>query len=198
MRTAEESELKYVLIVKDDISSFTWPCLCDDVDSDSVKNILPWCISCFGGTNWLVTDQGSSFNTSLKSNLTIELHIKHQFTPSYCPWLNGTVERACKEVLRIIRASLSEWRLSVRQWPSLFNVVKKIINKSPVERLGTNKEGKLRCPMKVFLGLKLCMLVIRPLPLRRYRDLNLLTEKRCMQVVNMRIVHLASDQVQRS
>lgn len=48
--------------------------------------------------------------------------------------------------------------------------------------------------MEVFLGLKPSPLVIRPLPLRRYCDLNSVSEERCKQILNLGTLAEALDQ----
>jgi hypothetical protein len=35
-----------------------------------------------------------------------ELNAKHHFTKTNCPWSNGTIESACKQVIRAFRAVL--------------------------------------------------------------------------------------------
>lgn len=96
---------------------------------------------------------GSHFKTTLMKGLTEAKHIRHRFTVSCCPWSNCKVERWCKEVLRIARALLPEWKLAVGQWPAMIDAIQKIINQSPKERLGILGAWKLRCPMKWFSGL---------------------------------------------
>lgn len=171
MGPAEESNLKYILVVKADISSYTWLQPCINADSDAAVGTIEKWILCFGIMDWLVTDQGSHFKTSLMNLLTSETRIRHHFTTAYCPWANGTVERLCREVLRVTRALLSEWKLSVGQWPTIVECIQRIINQSPMEHLGKDDDGKMLCPMKVFTGLNPSTLLVRPSPLRRFRDL---------------------------
>lgn len=140
---------------------------------------------------WLLTDQGSHFKTTLMKNLTDEMQIRHHFTIAYCPWSNGTVERLCKEILRIARALLSEWKLAVGRWPAVIDAIQRVVNHSPVERLGRSANGNMRCPMEVFSGLKPPSLIVRPLPMRTYRDMETLNAARCQSILNINDVHQA-------
>jgi hypothetical protein len=76
------------------------------------------------------------------------LRTQHYFTTAYCPWANGTVERACKEVLRATRALLSEFRLRTAQWPEVYKLVQSILNHTP-----SPQRGNL-APITVFTGQK--------------------------------------------
>lgn len=82
---AEESSLKFILVVKDDIISYTrlQPCVSSDSDT-AVSTIAKW-ISCFGVMDCLVAEQGSHFKSSLMKELTSVTRIRHHFTTTYCP-----------------------------------------------------------------------------------------------------------------
>lgn len=195
MGPAEESNMKYLLLIKDDLSSYAWLYPCERADSDVATSALAKWMACFGSMEWLVTDQGSHFVASLMTSLTQEARIRHHFTTAYCPWSNGTIERLCKEVLRVARALLSEWRLSAGSWTSIVEAIQKIMNQSPLKRLGTNAQGVMRCPMEVFTGLKASPLIIRPLPLRKYMSVKALDEARTMQVINIDRFHQALENI---
>lgn len=57
--------------------------------------------------DWLISDQGLHFISSLMKNLTQKEHARDYITTAYCPWENGTVEKLCKEVLSVTNALLS-------------------------------------------------------------------------------------------
>lgn len=63
--TGRGKQLENILIIKHDMSSFTWLLPCISVDSDAAVSKLLRCISCFRGTDRLVTDQRSHLRTSL-------------------------------------------------------------------------------------------------------------------------------------
>jgi hypothetical protein len=58
--------------------------------------------------------------------------------------LNETIESACKQVIRAIRAVLSELKMYADEWPKMVNLVQSVLNNSLSTRL--NK----RTPMQVF------------------------------------------------
>lgn len=103
MGPAEECNLKYVLIVKHDVSSYTGLCPCNSADSDTATTAIGKWITCFGETGWLETDQCSHFKAILMHALASDLHIKHYSTIAYCPWASDTVELVRIEVLRVSR-----------------------------------------------------------------------------------------------
>lgn len=154
MGPAKGCNLRYVLILKDGISSYTKLRPCDDVDSDTSATVIGKWITCFGGMGWLVTHHSSHSKASLMNNLADDPHLKHHFRAVYWPWANDTVERVCEEVLRISRALMLEWRLSVGMWPLIIDVVLRVLNHSSVECLRKNVDGKNKCLTEVFLGLK--------------------------------------------
>jgi hypothetical protein len=74
-----------------------------------------------------------------------KLKAKHHFTMENCPRSNGTIESACKQVIRAFREVLSELKMYADEWPEVINLVQ-TVNNSLSMRL--NK----RTPMKVFTG----------------------------------------------
>jgi hypothetical protein len=75
-----------------------------------------------------------------------ELKAKHHFTTANCPWSNGTIESACKQVIRAFRPVISELKMYSDEWPEVVNLVQNVLNDSLSTRL--NK----RTPMQVFTG----------------------------------------------
>ncbi|GMF50150.1 unnamed protein product [Phytophthora fragariaefolia] len=47
----------------------------------------------------------------------------HHFTTPYCPWINGTVEVVNRQLLRCLKALLSELKLPQHVWPTALPVV---------------------------------------------------------------------------
>jgi hypothetical protein len=70
----------------------------------------------------------------------------HHFTTANCPWSNGTIESACKQVIRAFRAVLSELKMYADERPEVVNMVQSVLNNSSSTRL--NK----RTPMQVVTG----------------------------------------------
>jgi hypothetical protein len=78
---------------------------------------------------------------------TEELKANHQFTMENCPWSNGTIEYACKQVIRAFRAVLSGLNLYTDECPEVFNMVQSALNNSLSTRLSK------KTPMQVFTEL---------------------------------------------
>ena len=164
----------YVLIIRDDLSSFVWLFATEAATSGEAVNALTTWISSFGSMKWFVTDQGSHFKNELINGLSSELRINHHFTTAYSPWSNGTVERICREVLRACRALCSEWKLAPQDWPSVVECVQSVLNHSPLKRLGLrdkNYPGVYRTPMEVFTGHIPTRPLLHALPLYSYRSI---------------------------
>lgn len=107
--------LTEVFLIKNDLCSYARLHPCAIVDSEAAKNaILKW-ISCFGYMPWHVTDQRSHFTPSFMTKSTREMHIRYHFTTAYYLRANGTIERLCKEVLRVVLALSSKWNMPVTQ-----------------------------------------------------------------------------------
>lgn len=85
MGSAEGSSLKYVLIIKDNISSYSQLCSSKHADSDAVTTAEQIWIACFGNMDWLVANQGSHFKSLLMSSLSTHMHIKQHINTAYCP-----------------------------------------------------------------------------------------------------------------
>ncbi len=64
MRTGCD-ELHYVLILKDDLSSYVWLWAARAATCKVMEEAMTKWISCFGAPNWLVSDQGSDFKNEL-------------------------------------------------------------------------------------------------------------------------------------
>jgi transposase InsO family protein len=93
-----------------------------------------------------ISDRGSHFKNEVVQRVQKELKAKHHFTTANCPWSNGTIESACKQVIRAFRAVLSELEVYADEWPDVVNLVQSVLNNSLSTRL--NK----RTPMQVCSG----------------------------------------------
>jgi Integrase core domain/Integrase zinc binding domain len=128
--------LKYFLLIKDDLSGYVWLIPSQAADAATVVDALLSWFAAFGVSMTWVSDQGSPFKNTVLEDFRRALWSRHHFTTAYSPWANGTVERACKEVLRASRALLSEFRLRPASWPEVIKIVQTIINNSPSPQRG--------------------------------------------------------------
>ena len=136
----------YVLVIKDDASSFVLLEECDSADATNTVRALRKWFSLFGVSLFWVSDRGSHFKNKVMAGLNRALHSHHHFTTPYSPQSNVTVETVCKEVLRGCRALLSEFRLKETEWPEVIDMVQSVLNHSVRPSLGN------RAPVTVFTG----------------------------------------------
>jgi transposase InsO family protein len=70
----------------------------------------------FGVVLLWISDRGIHFKNEVVRRVQKELKAKHRFNTENCPWSNGTIETACKQVIRSFRAVLSELMMYVDEW----------------------------------------------------------------------------------
>lgn len=79
----ENSNVKYVLTLKDDLTSNTWLLLHSNPDCRAaVKPVAKW-IAALGSMEWLVSDRGAHFKSTVASLPTEKLHIRRHSSISY-------------------------------------------------------------------------------------------------------------------
>ena len=127
---------KYLLLIKDDLSGYLWLIPCVTADAESTVNALTLWFAAFGVALMWVSDQGSHFKNLVMTKLRKALRSQHHFTTAYTPWANGTIERACRDVLRAVRALLSEFKLPAASWPDVARLVQSALNNSPSPQRG--------------------------------------------------------------
>lgn len=199
MGPSTKDELKYILILKDDLTSFTWLFASSSPDAETATNAIARWISTFGSMDWLVSDQGSHFTANVTKQLANEAHVRQHFTTAYCPWANGTIERLCKEVLRTARALLSEWRMPPTQWPSIVNCMQLIINQSPLERLGQDHGASTwRTPLQVFTGREPRLMLVRPEPISELSRHEPMEVAKAREVAKLQLLHTAMNDMHRT
>ena len=180
----------YILIIKDDASSFVWlePCTAADADT-TVETLLKWFCTFGVVLNW-ISDRGTHFKNKVMRDLNRKLHGYHHFTTPYSPQSNGTVETVCKEVLRACRALLSEFRMTKKEWPLVLPLIQSILNHSVRPTLGN------RAPITAFTGLPadnpLCS--ISPPAVESVKSID---EVRARRLINVQGIVKALDSIHR-
>eukprot|EP00171_Calliarthron_tuberculosum_P004595 IDg4595t1 len=200
MGPSATTDLKYVLIIRDDLSSYVWLWPTAGPTSESAAEAFATWIAAFESFKWLVTDQGTHFASSLVRELVSEICAQHHFTTAYCPWANGTVERVCQEVLRTTTALLMEIKLAPMDWLSVLDCVQSVLNQSPLRRLGPRTGGPPgvhRSPLEVFTGMQPTRPLLRALPLGEFNHCPTLDEVRARQVMRIDAVQDALDDMHR-
>ena len=144
---------KYVLVLKDDLSSYCW---LEPVESATAENaafhLSRW-NRVFTSPEIWISDQGPHFINSILANLAEEYRILHKPTVAYSPWANGTVESLMRTVQAALRAILLELKLAPQDWREVISIIPSILNSAGVERLGKNDDGSLRSPLQVMTGI---------------------------------------------
>lgn len=77
----------------------------------------------------------------------------------------------------------------------IIDLVQKVINKSPLGRLGKNEQTNISCPSEDFTSLEQTTLTVCTMPLRNRRDLNSLNPYCIASVTNISVIHDALDNV---
>lgn len=87
------------------------------------------------------------FQEKFIKELAETLKSSHHFTLSYFPWLNGSVEVVCREVLRGFLALFSETKFPIMAWSTTISTVLSVLNNTKLKRLGD------KYPVTMFTGL---------------------------------------------
>ena len=137
---------EYLLVVKDDLSSFVELFVCENADHFAVVDSLMWWNARYGlnqGTVF-ISDQGSHFKNQVMEDMVRLLRVDHRFTPAHSPRSNGTVEVVNRIFLKLLRALRSEFH--VNDWRDLVSFIQASLNSTPSAQLGGYS------PMEVFTG----------------------------------------------
>jgi transposase InsO family protein len=108
---SRDGKYQYLLLLKDDLSGYLWLVPCRTADSAATFDALMRWFAVFGVVLLWISDRGSHFNNEVVQRVQKELKAKHHFTTANCPCSNGTIEFACKQVIRAFRAVLSELKM---------------------------------------------------------------------------------------
>jgi hypothetical protein len=143
---SRDGKYQYLLLLKDDLSGYLWLVPCRTAEAAATVDALMRWFVVFGFVLLWISDRGSQFKNEVVQRVQKELKAKLHFTTANCPWSNGTIESACKQVIRAFRAVLSELKMYADEWPEVVNMVQSVLNNSLSTRL--NK----RTPMQVCTG----------------------------------------------
>jgi hypothetical protein len=143
-------DFEYVLVLKDDFTSFVELIPCVHADHINVVNALQSWQSRFGRIGTLVSDQGSHFCNTMMSEYARRSYpaaINHHFTIAYTPWSNGTVERVMRDIIALFRKILiNSDTIDIDSWPFALPHVMSVINSRKQVTLGK------RSPMELVFG----------------------------------------------
>jgi transposase InsO family protein len=116
------------------LSGYLWlvPCKAATA-SETIEVLMRW-FATFGVVLYWFSDQGSHFKNEVIQGLQRKLKAKHHFSTANCPWANGTIESACKQVIRNFRALLSDFKMAFDDWQKVLPLVQSALNNSPSSR----------------------------------------------------------------
>jgi hypothetical protein len=80
---------------------------------------------------WL-SDGGGHFKNEVVRRVQKELKAKHHFSTANCPWSSGTIESACRQVIRAFRAVLLELKMYADEWPEVVNMCYALLRMRPL------------------------------------------------------------------
>ncbi|KAE9028490.1 hypothetical protein PR003_g12363 [Phytophthora rubi] len=153
---ASYGDSKYLLVFKDHATHYCELVVADTADSRvTTEALLAW-HSRFGIPPQWVSDQGTHFKNDVVAELSRRLRTQQEFTPAYCPWINGSVERVNRDILQVIRAMILAYKVSYKDWVYLVPMVQASLNHTAMPSLGNYS------PTELFTGLQ------NPTPLREF------------------------------
>ena len=137
----------YILVLRCGFSSMVELVPCTEATAEICAEALLQWFSRYGTVKQWVSDQGPHFKNLVIDAVRRATKVQHHFVTPYAPWANGYVERVNREILRVLRALISENMMSLEDWPFLVTIVQSVINQTPTERLGNHS------PVQVMTGL---------------------------------------------
>lgn len=127
---------KYVQLLRDDRSDCKrFYCLPDTGAENAATAVIEWC-SIFGVPKMLMSDGPTHFKNETLQLVWKGLKVPHHCTLAYCPWSDGAVERLGRELICVLRETLSELRMDNKEWTDLIPIVQLVLKNSPSPRRG--------------------------------------------------------------
>ncbi|GMF51975.1 unnamed protein product [Phytophthora fragariaefolia] len=114
---------KYLLVIKDGLTHFCELVVAGAATSMVAASALADWTKRFGPPKMLISDQGSHFKNEVVQQMCRQLAIEQDLVLAYAPWINGTIERLNRDVLRVLRVLLMEMNLDTHEWEYLVPLV---------------------------------------------------------------------------
>ena len=118
IQTLSLSGMKYVLVIVDDFTRFTWVRFLKD-KSSTFKVFKSWCKLILNETSSsnscivrLRTDNGTEFKNDAFDKFCDEHGIKHEFSAAHTPQQNGIVERKNRVIIEMARVMLNAAKIA--------------------------------------------------------------------------------------
>jgi hypothetical protein len=133
---SDDHGMKYVLVLKDDFSHHLELVACGEATASATAKCLISYFSRYGVVQTWITDQGPHFRNAVIEDVRRILKVEHHFVTPLSPWANGSVERTNRDLLKVLRALLSENRMRAEEWVCMLPIVMLVLNSTPTIRLG--------------------------------------------------------------
>jgi hypothetical protein len=144
---AKKHNYSYILVLKDKFSNFVELIPCEAPNSVNAAEAISWWISRFTKPRYFMSDRGTHFTSKLMHELAKYFNIEHHFTTAYCPWSNGSVERANRDLKGLLKVILTQVGCSVDDWPYVLPAVMNVMNSTSSATLGDY------APKEIFIGM---------------------------------------------
>ncbi len=133
-------DTKYVLVIKNDVSSYTWLYSSSTADAEhTVSELTRWIGTPTLMHTW-VSYQVSHFKNRVIQVLSRDFNIDHHFTVAYSPWVHGTVANVMHTFSVAAKPYSLNLSLPVKICPFVIGLVMTNLNESPLKRLGTKAD----------------------------------------------------------
>ena len=136
------SEVKYLLVIKDDLPSYVWLRQAVTTNEATASGELAHWVRTFSAMEVWISYPGSHLKTSIMESLAKDYSIKHQLVVAYSPWANETVEVVNKHFMAACRAMTTELNLGLHELPQLIPLIQTALNKTYLYRLGRREKAK--------------------------------------------------------
>lgn len=144
----------YVLVLKDDLSGYSWLQPASSASSQHAGYTLTCCNRILATPDKWICDQGSHFLNETFTSMANDQNIAHWPTISYSPWTNGTVERLNRDIFAAVRALHAERKLAPQDWALVIPVLPSILNEAPLQLLGRYGDENILYSPQVMNGNK--------------------------------------------
>jgi len=108
-----------ILVIKDVLGHCVELISCREARASVVAEALLDCYKRFGLALYHVSDQGTHFKNHVISESNRLMQTEHHFVTAYIHQANETIERVNREILKVLKSLLSEFRLSQESWPEV-------------------------------------------------------------------------------
>ncbi|OWY95220.1 Retrotransposon protein, Ty3-gypsy subclass, partial [Phytophthora megakarya] len=107
---------QYLFVLKDEVTHFCELTPCSTPSTTiAAEAILAW-HSRYGIPPQWISDQGSHFKNAVVDEVCRRLKSRQEFTVAYWPWINGSIERANRDIIQVLRVLCLEYQVDIHDW----------------------------------------------------------------------------------